>query len=459
MVSRFTSSNWASVRTGALLLFFLFSPALASDPETLWKEAQSALKAGKYATAEKHYAEFVRLQPGLGEAWANLGLALHMQKKRDAAIEAFERALKMKPGLLHAQLFLGINLFNANRTAPAQKVLATYTAAAPGDAQGHYYLGLTFATRALLQDAMYSLERASELAPKDVDILYHLAQNYIAQANEITRRVAAVDPKIPIIKSWQETHGGPAPGTRNGPDPRLEREKLMALKPRLGRTPPDLDAEQESAVALANLHVATTQRFHAIEPDGFRIHQLLAGFYEQTSQRELAIKELKTVLAMNPDVRGVHLALGAIYKDSSQPELALEQLKAELAIASPDPAARLQLAQVYLMLQQPDNALAELKLYQSNAPNDPLLHRTLGKVYTSLGQMERAQASYEKAIAEGDRDRGTYYQLGQVYRRLGKTDLATQAFAASNRAMQDELAQQRVRIEKAIEAQKLEKEK
>jgi len=437
--------TWQTLFSAAFL-FLLASAALASDPDAVWRQAQSELKAGRYEAAESLYKEFVKLQPDVGEGWANLGLALHMQKKRDTAIEAFQRALKLKPGLLHAQLFLGINLFNANRTAQAKPLLAAYTAAAPRDPQGHYYLGLTFTASGAIEDAMYSFEKAAELAPKDVDILYHLAQNYITQANELTRRAAESDPKIPIIKRWQEEHDS---STARDINTHAEREKLKTLRPRLGRTPPDLDAEQEGAVALANLHLATTSRFYALEPEGFRIHQLRAGYYEQTSRRELAIKELNTALSINPNVRGVHLALGAIYKDSSQPELALKELKAELALASPDPAAHLQLAQVYLMLQQAGKALAELKLYKQTAPRDPLLYRTLGKTYVSLGELAQAQASYEKAIEHGDRDRGTYYQLGQVYRKLGKTELAAKAFAATNRALQDELARDRARVDKA----------
>lgn len=457
MALRFTSDRWGPLRSSAILLAVISALCTASDPEAAWKEAQSALKSGRYEAAEEGYRTFVKLQPNLGEGWANLGLALHLQKKRDAAIEAFERALKLNPGLAHAQLFLGINLFNANRTDEARNILEKYTAGSARDAQGHYYLGLAYATRGSLELAMRSLETAARLAPQDVDVLYHLAQNYLAQANQIVGRAAAAMPVLPIVTRWQQEHALQA--IQSPPDESAEREqrqKLKALRPRLGRTPPDLDAEQHAAVALANLHLATAQRFYALEPDGFRIHQLLAGYYEHTSQREKAIAELKTVLKMNPNVRGVHLALGSIYKDSGQPDLALEQLKAELAIGSPDPAARLQLAQVYLMLERPENALTELKLI---GHGDSQFYRTLGKTYTALGDFEQARTSYETAIAKGDRDRGTYYQLGHVYRRLGNAELARQAFAASSQSAQEQFARERARTERAIESQRREARK
>jgi len=419
-----------------------------------------------YAEAETAFRKVVQLNPSLAEAYVNLGLALHLQKKQPEAIQTFEQALKLQPKLTHAYLFLGINLFNLNRLSKALPPLQKYTSLAPQDAQGHYYLGLTYASQESWESAIQSLETASSLAaPRDVDILYHLAQSYIAEANRIVRRLAKFNPSLPLSKNWEKERGAGIADLVRQRLPGLDRDEqriseaqargtLVKLKPQLGHTPPNEQVEQLAAVAYADLYVETTQRFYRIEPNSFRIHQLLAAYYEKTNQNDKAIAELKQVIAMSPSVRGAHFTLANIYGAQGQLELALQEFQEELKIASPYPRTRVQLAQVLLTLQQPEKALAELLIQQKEVPQDGEVDWLLGKTYRELGQNEKAAESFEQAIARGETKHAVYYQLAHVYRKLGKKELAARYFDAHRKAMEAERASERARIEKTTEAQR-----
>lgn len=432
--------------------------------EAVWQEGQAALQSRDYQAAESAFRRVVALDPSLAEAFVNLGLSLHLQRKAEEAIPCFQQALKLQPALTHAYLFLGINLFNLNQISKALPVLEKYTFLAPKDPQGHYYLGITLASLGDSEKATGCLETASRLAPRDMDTLYHLAQSYISQASSRLRLLAQTDPSLPLLKHWEKDRGTDiADLVRQSPaDLNLggqliaegkEREALTRLKPRLGRSPPDRQAEQLAMAAYASLYVKTTRRFYQIEPDSFRIHQLLAAYYEKTHQPDKAIVELKQALAKNPNVRGIHFTLGSIYQGQASLELALAEFQKELQIASPYPGTRLQLAQVYLTLQQPEKALEQLLILQHDNPEKGEVYSALGKAYSSLGQNEKAAKSFEQAIAGGETTHAVFYQLAHVYRKLGQTEMAAKYFEASQKASEAERTRARTRIERDIKAQ------
>ena len=457
MASSFTSERWAAARAAALLLTLAATALTQSDPD--WQRAQSALKRGSYAEAEAGFRKFLEGSPSVAEGHVNLGLALHLQTKHQQAIQSFRRAIELQPQLGHAYLFLGIDLFSLNDTTGAITSLKRYVKMAPQDPQGHYYLGLCFASRGQTSEAMAALETATDLAPRDVDMLYHLAQTYIAQANTIVQRVAQHDPSLALLKNWEQMQQGEmGQAIRQSPVAGADKTTLQSVRGRLGRTPPDVQAEQLAAAAYANLYLQTTRRFVALDPGSFRVHQLLAAYYEKTGQTDKAIEELQLIVKQNVKARGIHFALGSIYKDQHKPELAAEEFQRELKVASPEPETRVHLAQAYLSLQQPKEAFAELEIArQQLGDNNGNYWRTLGKAYTVVERHEDSVRSYEKALAIGPSDRALLYLLGQAYKRVGKMDLARKMLAASSEAAKAEQVREQSRTERAIRSQQKER--
>jgi tetratricopeptide (TPR) repeat protein len=451
LASRFIFNLRATVPAVAFCLL-LVPVGYPQQGASEWEQAQAALKRGAYAEAEASFRKFLASSPAVAEGHVNLGLSLHLQNKHLDAIPAFRHALQLQPRLSHAYLFLGIDLFSLNNTRDALVELRNYTNAKPKDPQGHYYTGLAHAARGATDEAVRAFEKAAELAPANVDILYHLAQAYITCANSIAQRASEHDPKLALLRDWERKHAGMDQLVHQSPGTQNDKAVLATLQPRLGRIPIDVEAEQRAAAAYAYLYLQTTQRFVELDPNSFRVHQLLAAYYDKIGDTEKAIAELERIVAKNVKVRGVHFALGSIYKDRQQSDLALHHLRQELQVSAPEPETRVQVAQVLLNLQRNTEALRELEVAKQHvAETSGNYWRTLGKVYTALERHADAVASFEKAVELGPSDRTLLYQLGQAYRRNGNFELARKLLAASNEAAKAQLERERARTEKVIE--------
>jgi tetratricopeptide (TPR) repeat protein len=79
------------------------APAAPADPNQALLEKWRYfggyhLNRGEYARAEEYFRRYVELAPGDVSGWLRLGEACARQGRRDAAREAWERALKIEPG-------------------------------------------------------------------------------------------------------------------------------------------------------------------------------------------------------------------------------------------------------------------------------------------------------------------------------------------------------------------------
>src|SRR4051812_7652249 len=64
--------------------------------------AQAILNSGDLPRAEMAYGQVVLNHPTSGEAWFFLGVANQLQKKIDASIELYRRAIRLAPQLSEA---------------------------------------------------------------------------------------------------------------------------------------------------------------------------------------------------------------------------------------------------------------------------------------------------------------------------------------------------------------------
>jgi predicted Zn-dependent protease len=92
---------------------------LSQDPS---QQAAAAMQAGRFAEAEKIYRALVKQQPSFAPWHANLGLALHSQKRYVEAIAPLERALKLGGDARLAQV-LAVDYVEAKRWADAAPLL------------------------------------------------------------------------------------------------------------------------------------------------------------------------------------------------------------------------------------------------------------------------------------------------------------------------------------------------
>jgi predicted Zn-dependent protease len=102
---------------GRIILAFLAAAAvtIAQDASA---QAAEAMRAGRFAEAERLYRELLRKDPKNPGWHANLGLSLHSQMKFRQAVEAIERSLKLRPSA-GLSLVLGIDYLKLNEPCKA----------------------------------------------------------------------------------------------------------------------------------------------------------------------------------------------------------------------------------------------------------------------------------------------------------------------------------------------------
>jgi tetratricopeptide (TPR) repeat protein len=345
-------------------------------------QAAAALQSGDYALAERENREVLRLAPNLAEAQMNLGVSLFLQKKYQPAIDAFKACLRQKPELSNARLFLGISHFNLNQAAKALPFLQRYTTEKADDLQGQYFLGLTYLALNRNTDAERVLLIARRLDSRNIDVLYHLAQTYLGEARESTRRQSA----------------------------------------------------------LAEAYASTFAEMEGIDPHSYRLSQLRAAFYERSGEKPKAISELETLFQnADPRARGLHYTLGCLYLEALQYPQALAQFQSELTLDTPEPRTYLQLGHTYIALNNQQAALTALQKATTVTPDAAgVAWVEIGRTYRQLDKPKEAIAAFEKGIQLGERTANVYYQLGLEARKSGDLARSREALAISQKLRDEE---------------------
>jgi Flp pilus assembly protein TadD len=129
----------------------------------------------------------------------NLGTALVDQQFLDRAVVKFAEAAKVDPSLGLAKVNGGIALFYLERLGEAEKLLDAAVLATPADPHGWYALGLVYRTQNRSQQALEAFQKVIALDPADPDAHYmaasvELALNDMPAAAAEYRKALAFNP-------------------------------------------------------------------------------------------------------------------------------------------------------------------------------------------------------------------------------------------------------------------------
>jgi tetratricopeptide (TPR) repeat protein len=192
------------VLSQALAIFFglLFAvPSVigqdsASDEN--FRRATQAMHAGDLEAAGESFAALTKTSPAFAEAHFNLGLVREEQGRFEEAIASFQRALALKPRMHGANLFLGVAELRLNRLDRAILYLQNETAAYPKDPAAWMWLGEARLAQERPEVAAAALDRAAELAPNDMDILYYRGLAHLLVSKNSYGKMFKLDPR-----SWR----------------------------------------------------------------------------------------------------------------------------------------------------------------------------------------------------------------------------------------------------------------
>jgi predicted Zn-dependent protease len=339
-----------------------------SEAERYAAEGQAALAAGHYVDAEKAFEELRRLEPGMAEVHANLGLIYFEERKYDEAVSALRKALKLKPGLLKSENLLAMSLSEIGRYAEAapglEKCLHHST-----DAEIKRMCGLE------LQRAYTGLKKDSnavevalelnQLYPDDPEILYQTGKIYGNFAFLTMEKLAQVAPK----SVWRHLAAAEA-------------------------------HESQGSYAQA---VQEYQEVLRLEPDRPAIHyrigrSLLGRFWQRQSKDDLseAEKEFQEELRLHPDNANAAYELGEMRRKSKQNDEAESYFEQAIQHYPDFAEAQLGLAAVLLEKNQPGQALPHVQHAVAVDPENEVCWYRLAKIERTLGNVPEQQ----KALAE-----------------------------------------------------------
>jgi tetratricopeptide (TPR) repeat protein len=169
-----------------------------TDVNETFRQASAAMRQGNLDEAAAGFESVAQAAPTFAEAHFNLGLVREEQGRFDDAVVSFQKALGIKPRLHGANLFLGVAYFRLNQLNKAVDAIQKETAGYPKDALAWMWLGVVRLAQEQPEQAAMVLDKAAELAPDDMDILYHRGRAHLLVSKNSYGRMFKIDPR-----SWR----------------------------------------------------------------------------------------------------------------------------------------------------------------------------------------------------------------------------------------------------------------
>jgi tetratricopeptide (TPR) repeat protein len=344
----------------------LLGPAFASGQdvefERTFRKGTAALRGGQLEEAAGAFTRCTVLEPTFAEAWLNLGLVRFRQNRMDDAIPPLEKSVQLKPKIRGAHLFLGIARYRQDDFGAARDALEGELRSDASNPDALMWLGVVELAAGSTAEATASLEKAAQLRPKDIDILYHLGRAHMLLSKEVYERMYQVD-----RSSWR-VHQVLA--------------QSFAQADRLD------DAVNEALQAIK------------LKPDEPGLHEQLAVIYETQNNMEAAEAEFKKELNIDPHNTSAMYSLAAVSIDRSQPAVAVELLTEVLRKAPQSIEARYQLARAEAQLGNNDAAARDFTAVVSDPKRVDA--ETLRQSYYQLATLYRRLHRPEESRAALD---------------------------------------------------------
>lgn len=470
-----------------LALAFAISSLLASgqgeDPSALARQASTAMKSGRFETAERIYRDLVRefpAEPGLG---LNLALAQYSSGKFEEALKHFRRFLEAHPDHAPAWLLVGVSHQKLDRPAEAVQPLQRAVKLDPGNriakleladaflrsgkpdraasaflelariegSNPKAWLGLGLSYTELSRSAAETLERTAPRSAHHQLLLAHSAQaqrRYRAAFRHY-RAALAVDPASPgaheaVAEIYREIGRSDWADTELAKVPRKApcADRKMECWFEAGNMDGILsDSESKStaeflywrARALGAMAREAHQQLLSLPPSaaGFR---LLASIEDLNGRASDAAAAWRRAVEMEPaDTalrRGMLRSLNAagMYQESIREAEALLQLRPKSAVG------RFYLGDAMLELGRVDEAIPVLEAAARIDAADNRIRVSLATAYLRAGRGADAIPHLEAALRGGDDER-LLFQLSRAYQLAGRPDEARAALERRRTAL------------------------
>ena len=132
-------------------------------------------------TALGFYEEAIALDSNFSDAYYNKGMAHLQLNQLEAAIQDFSKAIQKNPKAIDAVFQRGLAYLDLGANYNAKEDASRMVSKSPSDWRSYFLLGLTEEKLKNYPAALQSFQKASELTPKNSDLLVNQATIYFYQ--------------------------------------------------------------------------------------------------------------------------------------------------------------------------------------------------------------------------------------------------------------------------------------
>ncbi|MEH2333191.1 tetratricopeptide repeat protein, partial [Nostoc sp.] len=293
----------------------------------------------KLDAAVAAYEKAIQLNPNDATAYYNLGNALRQQKKLDAAVAAYEKAIQLNPNDATAYYNLGITLDDQKKLDAAVAAYEKAIQLNPNYADAYNNLGNALNHQKKLDAAVSAYEKAIQLNPNYADAYFNLGIA-LTQQKKLDAAVAAYEKAIQLKPNDAYAYYGLGNALR-------EQNKLDAAVTAYQK---GIQLNPNYAKAYYNLGIALTQQ----------------------NKLDAAVAVLQKVIQLNPNDATGYIILGLLLS---------QQNKSDAAVAT---------LQKVFKLPENDSTI-------SRRDKHTFAHTALGLVFQQQGKLKQAIQQFDKA--------------------------------------------------------------
>jgi len=327
----------------------------------------------------------------------------------------------------------GVNAFRAGALDKAEQDFIEALKLHPRFAEGYMNLALVQERMGRSTDEIGSLQSALRLKPtlKGANLFLGIAyyrEDKFSEAKIALNREVALSPLNSKALMWL----GIVDEATNDPQAAVEvLDKAAKIAPK------DSDILYNRGRAALLLSQKSYEEMYHLDPNSWRVHQVLAQAFAESDRHVQAIAEYQLAIQQAPDEAELYENLGTEYWKGSQLDLAEAQFAKEVELNPDNPMALYYLGSLYVDRDKPGQGVPLLRKALTIDPAIADANYYLGRGEMALGNAADAVPRFQQAIqlaneagASGtDLAQRSWYQLAIGYRHLQKNDEARAALA------------------------------
>jgi tetratricopeptide (TPR) repeat protein len=366
------------------------------DAQLLLANAQAGLKDLDGAVAQ--IEEALRIDPDRSGIYSNLGVLELSRGRRDAAEQAFKKAVALQPQAVEPRLALANFYWLTEQREAAETALEHALAIDSRNPLANRLLANFYIATDRREKAEQPLRVVYETT-KAPAAAFALAEYYIAVGrNDAARSILqplTTDPRSADTASVRLATLDHKNGQKADAYRRLEgvlsrdNANLQAL---LVKSLLQL-ADRNANAAFETARIATERH-----PDSAPAFFALGRIEAARRQPDAAIAAFQEVLRLNPRATEAKIALGQLHLAQGRPDSSISFASEALANEPANPNAELLYVRGLLARGELDRADSELKKLVARHPRSAVVRTQMGMLLGRRGEMARARAEFERAL-------------------------------------------------------------